>query len=263
MEDVIEKLKWEINQNEKVKNSVLGKSSIWKNTHYEVLSSIINDALLEKIEQNSENFYSLGNSISQITLKRLFEGNVKTSAHHDLRFLKTLDKLAIFLGFQDLNHFISESKENTAHSSNVYEITDQQFQLFKKLILGCCTTEFNAMRTLTEINLIPFRKYIIENSPYEHRLSLYLEKMQSYGIEMVESACNFEIYDYKIASVEGNMIVMSTNEFWNLIFEKNGTHYPFHKKGEQTYYLKFFNGEWKIWDNYNPDFEDIINPKKS
>lgn len=64
MDDVIEKLKWEINQNEKVKNSVLGKRTLWKNNHYEVLSTIINDTLLEKISQNSENFYSLGNTIS-------------------------------------------------------------------------------------------------------------------------------------------------------------------------------------------------------
>lgn len=263
MDDVIEKLKWEINQNEKVRNSVLGKSTMWKNNHYEVLSTIINDTLLDRISHNSENFYALGNTISQITLKRFFEGNIKESTHTDLRFLKTLDKIAIFLGFQDLNHFISETQNAKNSSSDTYEITDQQFQQFKKMIATCCDIEFNCMKTLNKIDFTPFRDYVIENSPYENRLSLYLQKLQGYGIEMIQNTSNYEIYDYKLVSVEGNMIVMSTNEFWNMIFEKNGNHFPFHKKGEQTYYFKYLNNEWKIWDNYNPDFEDIINPKKS
>lgn len=177
--------------------------------------------------------------------------------------MKTLDKIAIFLGFQDLNHFISESLANKSSSSDVYEITDQQFQQLKKMIAKCCESEFNCMKTLNNIDFTPFKDYVIENSPYQNRLSLYLQKLQGYGIEMIQNTSNYEIYDYKLVFVEGNMIVMSTNEFWNMIFEKNGNHFPFHKKGEQTYYFKFLNNEWKIWDNHNPDFEDIINPKKS
>lgn len=262
MIDIIEGLKREISNHEKIRNSVLGKSEVWKNNHYEALSNIINDTLSIKIEQSSDNFYTLGNTISQITLKRLFEGNVKESAYNDLRFLKTLDKLAIFLGFQDLNHFIAEFQKNENNHENIYEITERDFKNYKDMILKCCQGEFNNMRNLPNLDMSVFEDVVVKNSPYENRLNVYLSKLKNEGIVMVKEISNFEIYNYRFVSIEGNMIVITTDEFWNLVFTKNDAHFPFHKKGEQTYYIKNIDNAWKIWDNYNPDYQDIINPKK-
>ncbi len=261
MVDVVKNLKQEISNNEKVKNSILGLSGEWKNNHYEALSHIINTSLSEKIDNKSEHFFTLVNTISQITLKRIFEGNIKESAYKDLRFLKTLDKITIFLGYENLNEFIAKTK-NKINVNDIFEITNQEFQGYKDLIFNCCNDEFSNIKTLPNINLTIFDQYVLKNSPYENRLAVYLNKLRDQKIKLVAELSNFEIYNYKLISIDSNMIVMNTNEFWNLVFIKNGNHTLYHRKAEQTYYLKKDADKWKIWDNYNPDYEDIINPKK-
>jgi len=261
MIDVIENLKQEINNHEKIKNSVLGKTHKWRNNHFEILSSIINEELSKKIDQNNENFFTLGNTISHITLKRIFEGQVNDSAHNDLRFLKTLEKIAIFLNYQNLNHFISELQKSPR---TVFDITEKEFQDYKKLIKTCCECEFSNMKNIPDIDMSLFRDVLIENSPYQNRIEMYLNKIKETGSKMVVEISNFEIYNYKLVSIDEEMMVISSQEFWNLVFEKNGEHIPFHRKGEQNYYLKRDSQDtWKIWDNYNPDYKDMINPKKN
>ncbi len=265
MNAIIETLKKEIEQHPKVKNSILGSAPVWKNNHYEILTSIVNDGLSAKITTESDHFFSLGNTISQITIKRLYEGQIKPSAYNDLRFLKTLDKIAIFLGYESLNHFIehTNTKESDAYNSATFTLTTADYNKIKKLITDCCMFEYECMQNLNNYELKPFEDFIDTDGPYLKRIALYLDKLKSLDIVMKREMSNIEIYNVRFIAFEEETLIFSTDEFWNMIFEKNGNHFPFHKKGEQTYYIRKGKHGYRIWDNYNPDFNDIINPKKA
>lgn len=260
MVDVLENLKKKIIDDDQVKNSVLGFADTWKSNHYEILSEIINERLSEKITHESEAFFSLGNSISPVTLKRIFEGQVKSTAYNDLRFLKTLEKLCIFLNYNNLNVFISIHQSQQEKSHSIENL--QEFELAKKIILKGAELEFVQMCNTPNFDFSVFDNIIVNGSPYRKRIELYLTKLMVPDLKLEKELSNFEIYNYQLKTLENNLMIIDTDELWTLIFSKDGNHFPYHKKGQQTYYLKKIDAEWLIWDNYNPDLEDIIKTRK-
>ncbi len=258
MEEVIEDLLIAINNHERIKNSILGKISEWRNNHYEILSQIINDTLLIKIEHNTDTFFALGNSVSSITLKRLYNNQIKPSAYTDLRFNKTLDKLCIFLGYIDLNHFISETKtDKTQKPVEQIDNLDLMKQL-KEIVEELCRIEFFALRNLAGTKLVEFDKVLAKNTPYIKRAKVYRENLSKIGAIFLEDQSNYQVYNYKILSVEDDSIVMETEEFWNINFKIPTGVFPYHKRAHQLYYFKYQEGKIKIWDNYNPDICEVI-----
>jgi hypothetical protein len=73
--------------------------------------------------------FELGNTISYITLQRFFDNSYKASALNDLRFIKTLYKLCIFLGHYDLNEYILNSKQLTISDDD-----SKQIDPYRKII---------------------------------------------------------------------------------------------------------------------------------
>lgn len=258
MDEVIEDLLTAINSHEKVKNSILGKISEWKNNHYEILSQIINDVLSDKIEQNTHAFFTLGNSVSSITLKRLYNKQVKPSAYTDLRFHKTLDKLCLFLGYMDLNNFISETKKNDNQKATKKADNSELMIQLKKIVEELCRIEFTALRDLRDKELVEFDKVLLKNTSYIERARVYRENLNKMGALFLEDLSNYEVFNYKIISIEEDNIVLETEEFWNINFKTPKGIFPYHKRANQIYYFKYQEGKLKIWDNYNPDIGEVI-----
>lgn len=254
MQDVVNQIKEEILVHEKVKNSLLGMTNEWKNSHFEALSEIINNELFVKIDNKSDSFYNLGNSISTITLKRLFKNQIKESAFKDARFLKSLEKLSIFLGYEELNVFITE-KVLTKEPSN------GDFEIAISLIEKACASEYKQMLHLPDIHFEDFENVVLKPSPYLKRIEMYLQKLSSYGkLKLREELSNFEVYNYQLVSKEENSLVIKTEETWNLIFISGEKFIPYQKTEEQVYFLrKNEDNKWLIWDNYNPDIDEILN----
>lgn len=198
--------------------------------------------------------------MSYITLQRFFEDNNRQEVIHDLRFLKTLDKLSIFLGYKDLNEFIQKS--NIKEIDNPKTEINEDFEFFKKIIVDYSIAEFESLKLLPVSNIDGLKKNIFEGSPLLERISTYskLYEKKKYRLITENNRSNYEIYGYKIISQDENMIVIKTDEFWNLAFEKMDTEEKliFNKLNSQIYFIKKIKGIWKIWDNYNPDAGDII-----
>nr|WP_294936319.1 hypothetical protein [uncultured Flavobacterium sp.] len=261
MKLIIDQLKECIRSHPAVINSSIGNSQNWKRTQCIILSQIISDSLSKSEFLHGPRRKELGNSISAMTLQRIFTDSYTVKENPDLRFMKTLDKLAIFLGYPSLNNFLSqtqlqeiktESKEHNAASDT-----------FEKLIQNYCQEEFECIQRLPEIDLGNLSDYLFADSPLIKRISDVLVKYSDldFRVNNHENRSNFEVYDFKTVTVTENLAVLTAKEFWNIEWKDCGdnTTKAYNKINKQTYFIKKREGIWKIWDNHNPDYNGLLN----
>jgi len=64
--------------------------------------------------------------------------NLELETHDDPRFLKTLDKICIFLGFNSLNAFVTKVKDEDLYNESVFgkEFTTDIIYNIARLILS-------------------------------------------------------------------------------------------------------------------------------
>lgn len=264
MKSIYNLLKEEIRKQPIVQNSILGNSNPWKRSHYIILSEIIRDELSKREELQNQRKFDLGNSISHITLQRFFESDYHYKTHNDLRFLKTLDKICIFLGFKDLNAFVTNVKEKNIYNENRFKndfTTD--------LIYRYCQTNFEFFKYFPELKLEIFDELIFPEAPFIERIKTYSTKLCENGLKLFtnNNRSNYEIFDLSVLSEETDKMVIKTQEFWNLVFvvEETGEEYIVNELNTQIYFVKNIDNVWRIWDNYNPNsglLNNVINKNR-
>ena len=252
MKSIYNLLKKEIKQNPIIQNSILSDTHPWKRSHYIILAEIIKEELSKRDELRNERKFELGTSISHMTLQRFFENDYDFKTHNDLRFLKTLDKICIFLGFNDLNAFVSTLKEKDGLSDIGPE------KLFSEdVIYNYCKTNFEFFKLFPVLDINIFDELIFNDAPFRERIKNYSTKLCERKLKLFTSnnRSNYEIFDFEIISEEDDKIVVKTQEFWNLVFtvEYSGEVYIVNELNTQIYFLRKTNNVWKIWDNYNPN----------
>ncbi len=254
----IEILKEEIKNSEKVKNTILGITSDWKTSHYNTLAQVINEHLINCDALQGEKKFELGNTISPITLKRFFEDKISESTTTDLRFIKTLDKLCIFIGYDSFNHFITKRKKGEPTQTVIED--DNSLQ---ELIMNCARLEFKFLSELPAIDMSEIENYVIKDSPYYLRIKNYLQDLREQKKAMRGAPhSNYEVYGIETKTLNENLIMVMTQEFWNLTFDvEGGKPFLYHTLNSQNYFLKPIDGEWKIWDNHNPNVWELAGKK--
>jgi hypothetical protein len=140
VEKIYNAIKNDIKLHSDVKLSILGSVPKWKRSQYVILSDIISDQLSNSPLFTSDRKRNLGISISPITLQRFFENEYHVKTHNDLRFIKTLDKLCVFLGKFDLNTYIYERLNENIKNNNTEEVNTYFFE--KQLIFDFCKSQF-------------------------------------------------------------------------------------------------------------------------
>lgn len=264
MKNIIEQLKNGILSAPPVLNSSLVSVKNWKRAQYLILSEIISESLSKSEFLQGSRKNELGTTISSSTLQRIFTNDYSNSENSDLRFLKTLDKLAIFIGFASLNHFLSNEATTlvTGLSTQESPKTDNPLPQFEKLITSYCQEEFNSLLRLPEVDLGNISDFIFSNGPLTQRIHDLISQIAQLGYQLncVNNRSNFELYDFKICSLDHNMAVITAQEFWNLDFRDDDGNFrnAYSHVNMQTYFIKKQNGVWKIWDNHNPDYKTII-----
>lgn len=266
MKIIIEQLKQGILSTPSVLNSSLTSVKKWKRAQYIILSEIIADQLAKSEYLQDARKNELGTTISSTTLQRIFTNDYSDSENSDLRFLKTLDKLAIFIGYQSLNHFLSTmADDNVPEEAAACEITEKEklLTVFEKLITRYCQEEFNSLLKLPEVDLGNLSHYIFDDGPLTQRIHDLISNIAQLGHQLnnVNNRSNFELYDFKLCSLDENLAVIKVEEFWNLEFRDDDGNLcnAYNHANKQTYFIKKQNGVWKIWDNHNPDYKTIIN----
>lgn len=266
MKNIIEQLKKGILSATPVLNSSLVSTKTWKRAQYIILSEIISEQLSKSPHLQGAKKNELGTTISSTTLQRIFTNDYSNSENSDLRFLKTLDKLAIFIGFPSLNHFLSNSAitvEMEELNSLTMNKDEKILQVFEKLITSYCQEEFNSLLRLPEVDLGNLSHFIFENGPLTQRIHDLISQIAQLGYQLncTNNRSNFELYDFKISSLDNNLAVITAQEFWNLDFRDDDGNFrnAYSHVNMQTYFIKKQNDVWKIWDNHNPDYKTIIN----
>ncbi len=266
MKNIIEQLKSGILSTPPVLNSSLVSVKNWKRAQYIILSEIISENLSKSEFLQGSRKNELGTTISSTTLQRIFTNDYSNSENSDLRFLKTLDKLAIFIGFSSLNHFLSNEAitvEIEELISNERSKTEGLLPVFEKLITSYCQEEFNSLLRLPEVDLGNLSDFIFEDGPLTQRINDLISQIAQLGhlLNNVNNRSNFELYDFKITSVDDTLAVITVQEFWNLEFRDDDGNLcnAYNHVNKQTYFIKKQNGVWKIWDNHNPDYKTVIN----
>lgn len=267
MKAIIDLLKMSICNSPIVRNSTIGVCTKWKRAQFITLSEIIAETLSKSEHLQGKKRNELGTTISSITLQRIFNDDYSAKENPDLRFLKTLDKLAIFLGHSSLNNFLqNHSESKLAEELEPKETTSMENkinQVFRNLIYDYCLEEFNCILKLPNIELNGLSKYIFDDGPLKKRISDLLIRYSNlkFSINSESNRSNFEVYDFKINSLDNDLVVAQVYEFWNIEWrdEKNKTVRIYNNINKQTYFIKKRDGVWKIWDNHNPDYNSLIN----
>jgi hypothetical protein len=261
MQIVIEKLLAAIKEHPEVKNSSLGGPSIWKRTHYNVLAELISENLAAIDCSGNEKNNERNTTISGVTLFRIFTNDHSSIEHSDLRFLKSLDKLAVFLGFTNLNNFLNRDIHGDKNAL-ADESKEELFARFISLIKNSCKDEFEQLRKLPEIDLQDYPRFIFHEGPLKGKLIdtfNYYSKL-NYKLNVTSNRSNHELYDFKLVTLEEGMGIVSVEEFWNLEWndDRGNIAFVLNKLNRQTYFFKKIDGIWKIWDNYNPNYQTMI-----
>lgn len=270
MEKIIEKLKQEIINHDFIKNSSLFGSFQWKRAQYILLSDIIYESLSKSEFMQGSKKNDLGVSISSTTLQRIFTNNYTEKANTDLRFLKTLDKLAIFLGYPNLNSFLlhhSKSEKIGVEIELTEAVKDIQdtnlpIEFFTEIVYNSCREYFELLKKLPVVDMGKFSEYVFEESSvFKRIIDLHVKYSElNYHLNCENNRSNFEVYGYKLRSISEDTAVIGTKEFWNLGFvDSNGKNmYVINDVTRQLYFLRKINGIWKIWDNHNPGYDTLV-----
>lgn len=256
MKTIFEGIKTAIREHEKVKKSALYNINHWKRAHYIQLSTMISEEISRSHLLKGNRIYELGTSISFMTLKRFFENSYRDSAVNDLRFLKTLHKLCIFLGYYDLNDYIHNCYSTIENTDNEDCINET-----KSIILNFCEKEFEAIKQLPKIDTNELLAYSFKDSKIIKKVESYLSKYKDIGYTFDYSydKASFKLLSCDIIKNNEDIMIVKTHEHWDMILKSKEKTLFYKVINYQTYFLKKdHQNQLKIWDNYNPDFDKAI-----
>ncbi len=230
----------------------MGNVSEWKRSHYIILSEIIKDELSEAEELKGGKKFEIGNTISHVTLQRFFENDYQDKTHNDLRFLKTLDKICIFLGYKDLNDYIQSLKLNNREKEPAGSL-----EFLTKMVYDYCATTFEFYKNFPDHKTEIFQELVFSGSPFLERTSQFSKELCERDFQLVtkNNRSNYEVFDIHLVTDEPDKKILETQEFWNLLFKvgETGEEHFVNQLNTQIYFIRKIDNVWKIWDNYNPD----------
>ena len=233
----------------------------WKSMHYKMIAEDISFTLEKTTLISEDRKRAIGTTLSEVTLKRFFDEQYTNHVTYDQRFINTLDKICIFLGFKDRDSFMTDTVKATPIKDYNEKQIDDGF--YKKLVMNYCKEEFESLGQLPLINLDKLSAYIFKDGPLYSRILNIYQKHSEKKIFLNKSnnRSNMEILFINITNLDAHEVVIDTKEYWNLewITENGETAFFYHKMNSQVYFLKNINQTWKIWDNYNPDFQNLQN----
>lgn len=256
MKSIIADIKTRIKTHESVKKSALADIAVWKRAQYIILASIISKELAQSKHLAGDRKFELGTTLSYITLKRFFENNFNESAINDLRFLKTLHKLCIFLGYYDLNEFILSTD-----TKDYLQKDENHSKYYCNIIENLCLQEFEIIKGLPHKSINTLYKYAFKDSITIKNIKDYINKYKAadYFFDKQYENAQFEMISCELIADEEEYKIIKSVENWDFVLRNPENKTIYYKLfNSQTYYLKKDkHGNWKVWNNYNPNTQKL------
>ncbi|MEO8516997.1 MAG: hypothetical protein ABI426_09635 [Flavobacterium sp.] len=183
--------------------------------------------------------------------------------------MKTLDKLAIFLGYQNLNSYLLHQSQNEKipfkdeQLKAIQEVKDIDILsgFFMETVINYCREEFETMKKLPAFDMGRIPDYVFEDSPLYKRAADMFSKFSELKLHMncENNRSNFENYGLKLRNINEDTAIIGSKEFWNVHWvDCNGkSFHTYNKATSQLYFFRKIDGDWKIWDNHNPGYDTL------
>ena len=235
-------------------NALLLSDSGWKRSHYIIIEELINDNLKKSSLMTEAKRRSLGTTISHMTLKRFFELRYDDRTSQDLRFLKTMEKLCIFLGHPDFSAFFTVlgAKRSLTQPTD-FRTEDDQF--FIDIIKDFISADFKSYTPEFSDIKITFGPFLFEDGPYLTRLIESRKLMSVKKISLEGHRSSYELVSAKVVKRTEDTCICETQEYWNMVYvsKATGERFIYNQNNTQMYFFQKRDGIWKIWNNFNPD----------
>lgn len=239
-------------------NPLLKDSSSWRRSHYIIIENLINEELKRSPLLTGRRRQELGTTISSMTLRRFFTISYDADAVKDLRFIKSVDKMCIFLGYQDFADFSQKYTDGVPERTGLRSLPGEPTEaFFKKFVSDYMTADFQCfLRPIAELEQV-LSPYVFSDGPFYKRISdarTYFQE-QGYVLETRDNISSSELISVEVVSIGVDSCICNTCEYWYMVYKSktSGKKLVYNKKNEQVYFFRRRNSEWKIWNNYNPD----------
>lgn len=245
-------LREELKKHFEAVNPILISSSGWHRSHYIIMEKMINTALAHSPLLTDERRRTHGSTISYMTLKRFFEHNYDENTITDLRFIKSIEKLCIYLGYPDYQTFfeVNDRKEGMP-------VDEDEQGFFVDYLKSYLKAQFKIFSDDVEDLEHQLAKYLIKGGPYYTRMIEARIWVKKLGMRLVTDnnlSC-YELVSAKVLSADDEECICATKEYWHMVYDvaDHSDRVTYNETNEQLYFFRKHNGNWKLWNNYNPD----------
>jgi hypothetical protein len=242
-----------------VKKSVLGLFQNWQRSQYRQLATIIgstidDSTLISKSEKNE-----MGTNISESTLLRIFKERENFAKNFDPRVMRTLDKLAVFVGYHNWETFcLRDMHEVNLGATSMKQSEEEAFEkeTILQVVMACNELSYSFHFDIPNMQLDLLEQYFVKDSPGLVRLAKFHESIREKGwvINKKENATSFEVMESSVELKDAENAIVKTKEFWLLEYFDPQTGRDFIYKNdvsEQLYFMVKQNGKWLIKNNFN------------
>ncbi len=242
-----------------VKKSVLGLFQNWQRSQYRQLAMIIGNAIDESTLISKSEKNEMGTNISESTLLRIFKERENFAKNFDPRVLRTLDKLAVFVGYQNWETFcLRDMHEVNLGATTMRTVEEEVFEKenILQVVMDSNQLSYLIHFDMPNMDLTRLEEYFLPDSPGLIRLKKFHESIQEKGwvINKKENATSFEVLESEVELKDTENAIVKTKEFWLLEYFDPQTQKDFIYKNDvsqQIYFMMKQNGKWFIKNNFN------------
>lgn len=244
---LLERLRQELCELPFTKRIGLGDNQKWRQSHFQTFARSLNQQLESKLSKEQQN--NLGTTVSVSTLERIFKHGYKIPTPIDGRRLKTLNKLAITIGYTNWNGFSNAFLDSLRAKPPAPD--------FKSIIKNALEAEFQIYKSIPHINLSLLEKYFSPEGSALTKIKSVLESITHKGLSLKNkhNPSTFELLEINAQQKKNNEVWVYTKEYWYLNWyspKRKKYEHRYNVINDQVYILTKTKQGWKIRVNiYN------------
>ena len=245
LQEYLNALSTQLKQSKKVKKHSQLKAKKWTKSCYDLLSKVIAEEL--GANMTPQQSMEIGTTISAKTLQKIITAEYKLSYPIDPRTMNTLNKVSIFLGVDNWDHFVEKEESKTKKKSKKENPEEAVLLAVRKAL----NTTFVSYLNSPEIDTTYLGRYFIENEAAYKRIMELIAKSQKDNTILSNSfnPSAFEILEMDVKKITVDYAQVATKEYWLLCWWNTETEryvQRYKSIDKHVYILNKIDGVWKV-----------------